>query len=94
VVLIDFKGKLPGRFARDLAARGGIGVRYGCHCAHLAIKRLAGVPPWAESVQGFMVRVIPGFSPPGLVRVSLGIGNTTAEVDLLIQILKEMAKMS
>lgn len=92
VVLLDFKGKLPGRFARELASRGGIGVRYGCHCAHLAIKRLAGVPPWAESLQGFMVKVIPGFSPPGIVRVSLGLGTTAGDVDRLIETLRGMER--
>jgi selenocysteine lyase/cysteine desulfurase len=92
VVLLDFKGKLPGRFARELASRGGIGVRYGCHCAHLAIKRLAGVPPWAEGLQGFMVRAIPGFSPPGIVRVSLGLGTTAGDVDRLIETLRGMER--
>ena len=59
------KGKTPGGVARALAERGGIGVRSGCHCAHLTIKRLLGVPPWAEQLQRLMLSLMPGFNLPG-----------------------------
>jgi selenocysteine lyase/cysteine desulfurase len=87
VIVFAMKGTMPGRVARALAERGGIGVRYGCHCAHLTIKRLLGVPPWAEQIQRLMLSLVPGLSLPGLVRVSFGIQNTEAEVDSLIEVL-------
>ena len=48
VIPFDLKGVISHKVARALAARGGIGVRSGCHCAHLTVKRMIGVPPWAE----------------------------------------------
>ena len=34
------KLRLENRIAKELALQGGIGVRYGCHCAHILVKRL------------------------------------------------------
>jgi selenocysteine lyase/cysteine desulfurase len=87
VIVFGMKGMMPGRVAKALAERGGIGVRTGCHCAHLTIKRLLGVPPWAEQIQRLMLSLSPGFNLPGLVRVSFGIQSTEAEVDSLIAVL-------
>jgi selenocysteine lyase/cysteine desulfurase len=84
VILFGVKGRLPGTVARTLAWRGGIGVRCGCHCAHLTIKHLARVPPWAERLQQAMVYGIPGFSPPGMVRISFGLQTTRADVDVFL----------
>jgi selenocysteine lyase/cysteine desulfurase len=92
VIVFAMKGMMPSRVAKALAERGGIGVRYGCHCAHLTIKRLLGVPPWAEQIQRVMLSVLPGFNLPGLVRVSFGIQNSEAEVDRLIEVLVAIAK--
>ena len=92
VIVFAMKCKMPGRVARSLAERGGIGVRYGCHCAHLTIKRLLGVPPWAEQIQRAMLTLLPGFNLPGLVRVSLGIQNTEADVDSLIEVLSAITR--
>ena len=52
VIAFDLKGILPSRVAKALAERGGIGVRYGCHCAHLLIKRLVGITPLLERLSG------------------------------------------
>jgi selenocysteine lyase/cysteine desulfurase len=92
VILFGVKGMLPSRVARALAERAGIGVRYGCHCAHLTIKRLLGVPPWAEQLQRLMLTLLPGVSLPGLVRVSFGIQNTAEEVDRWIEALNDLAR--
>jgi selenocysteine lyase/cysteine desulfurase len=94
VIVFDMKGMLPGRVAKALAERGGIGVRYRCHCAHLTIKRLLGVPPWAEQIQRLMLSLLPGFNLPGVVRVSFGIQNTEADVDLLIDVLGAITQKS
>jgi selenocysteine lyase/cysteine desulfurase len=84
VIAFNPKRKLPGGIASALAERSGVGVRYGCHCAHLLIKHLLNVPPWAEWLQRWMVIVLPRMQLPGVVRVSLGIGNTEEDVDTLI----------
>ena len=92
VIAFDVKGAISGRVAGELAARGGIGVRYGCHCAHLTVKRILHVPPWAEEIQRGMLTVLPKFSLPGVVRASLGIENTTEDVDALLRVLGDIAR--
>jgi selenocysteine lyase/cysteine desulfurase len=90
VIAFDLKGRMPSRVARALAEGGGIGVRSGCHCAHMLIKRLAGVPPWAERVQKLIVTLFPRFELPGVVRVSLGLENTDADVERLASTLRAL----
>ena len=92
VIAFDVKGAISGRVAGALAERGGIGVRYGCHCAHLLVKRILHVPPWAEELQGGMLTVLPKVSLPGVVRASLGIENTEADVDALLRVLGDIAR--
>jgi selenocysteine lyase/cysteine desulfurase len=92
VIAFGLKGMLPNRVARALAERGGIGVRYGCHCAHLLIKRLLKIPPLLERFQGVLLTLFPRITLPGVVRVSLGIENTEEDVDRLIQVLGGIAK--
>lgn len=91
VILFGMKGMLPHRVARSLAEQGGVGVRFGCHCAHLAIKRLLRVPPWAERLQWLMLSVARRMRLPGLVRISLGLQNTELDVDAFIDTLKYMS---
>ncbi len=92
VIPFNLKGHLAHTVARRLAARGGIGVRSGCHCAHLTVKRLAEVPPWAEQVQRLILTVFRRFELPGVVRVSLGIGNTEADIDALLGVMEGLAR--
>ena len=91
VIVFGIKGIMSGRVAKELAERGGIGVRYGCHCAHILIKHLLGVPHQLEKVQGIIVNLFPGIRLPGVVRVSLGIGNNEEDVDTLIEVLGKIA---
>jgi selenocysteine lyase/cysteine desulfurase len=91
VVAFEVKGMVPFRTGRELADRRGVGVRVGCHCAHLLVKRLLRVPRWAEQLQRGMVTVIPSLSLPGLVRVSLGIENDAADVDAFLETLTDIA---
>jgi selenocysteine lyase/cysteine desulfurase len=92
VIPFDVKGLIAHNVARKLAARGGIGVRSGCHCAHLTVKRMLAVPPWAERLQGVIVTVLRRFELPGVVRVSLGIENSERDVDALIHALRGIAR--
>jgi hypothetical protein len=78
--------------AQALAEQGGIGVRWGCHCAHLLIKRLIGVSPALELFQGLMLTLFARVSLPGLVRVSLGLENSAEDVETLIQVLDRIAR--
>jgi selenocysteine lyase/cysteine desulfurase len=91
VIAFDLGHQLPSRVAKELAARGGIGVRTGCHCAHLLVKRVLHVPPLLEQLQRVILTLLPRLSLPGVVRVSLGIENTAQEVDTLIDVLGKIA---
>jgi selenocysteine lyase/cysteine desulfurase len=92
VIPFVLKGVIAHTVARRLAARGGIGVRSGCHCAHLTVKRMAAIPPWAEQIQRLILIVLRRFELPGVVRVSLGIENSEAEVDTLLHVLGDIAR--
>lgn len=92
VIPFDVKGAISHKVARELAARGGIGVRSGCHCAHLTVKRMLKVPPWAERLQGVILTVHRRLQLPGVVRVSLGIENSEEDVDTLIRVLGGIAR--
>jgi len=87
VILFNLKGILPTTLAKELALQGGIGVRSGCHCAHLMIKRLLHVPPALERFQRILLTVFPMITLPGLLRISLGIENTREDIDKLLRTL-------
>jgi selenocysteine lyase/cysteine desulfurase len=91
VIVFSMKGLITHRVARELAERNAIGVRSGCHCAHILIKHLLGLGPAMQNFQGFVVRLFPSLPLAGLVRVSFGIQNTAGDVDSLIQTLLEIA---
>jgi selenocysteine lyase/cysteine desulfurase len=92
VIVFDLKNMMANKVAKKLAEQGGIGVRYGCHCAHILIKHLVGVPPWLERMQGLMAKLFPKLKFPGLVRVSFGIENNGEDVKTLIQVLDKIAR--
>jgi len=87
VIPFTLKGMLSTRVARELAEQGGIGIRCGCHCAHILVKHLVGVPPGLEWIQRVIAILIPRLSFPGLARVSIGIGNSESDIDILVQTL-------
>jgi selenocysteine lyase/cysteine desulfurase len=74
-----------------LALQSGVGVRTGCHCAHIIIKHLLGISSGLQRFQTLIVTLFPKLSLPGMVRVSLGLENTEAEVDTLLLDLGENA---
>ncbi len=84
VVIFDVNKKLPAAVAEALAVQGGIGVRSGCHCAHLLVKHILHIPAPLEQFQGALLRVLPKLSLPGVVRISLGIENSAEDVDALL----------
>ena len=92
VVVFTMKGKASSSVANELAERFGIGTRYGCHCAHILIKHLLGVGPKLQRFQRILARLFPNLRFPGVVRVSLGIGNSNRDVDILIRALGTIAE--
>jgi selenocysteine lyase/cysteine desulfurase len=94
VIAFFQKGKVSSGVAKELAVQGGIGVRYGCHCAHVLVKHILGVGPKLEKFQRIIVTLFPKLQLPGVVRVSLGIGNTDEDVDTFIQVLTKIVAKS
>ena len=76
---------------KKLANLNGIGVRVGCHCAHILVKYVLGVGPGLEKFQRIMQRMIPAISFPGVVRVSLGLENTKEDVEAMLSSLKQIS---
>jgi selenocysteine lyase/cysteine desulfurase len=80
--------------AEKLAGEGGIGVRNGCFCAHILVKRLLGIHPAREALANVGLRLAPQLTKsllPGLVRVSFGIENDERDVCRLVTSLKKIA---
>jgi len=76
---------------KKLALHSGIGVRVGCHCAHILVKHVLGVGPGLERFQRIMQTMIPSVSFPGVVRVSLGIENTKEDIQALLTGLNQIS---
>jgi selenocysteine lyase/cysteine desulfurase len=91
VISIGMKNMASGSVAKKLALHGGIGVRYGCLCAHIIIKHLLNFTPFLEQFQRLVVLMVPPLKLQGFARMSFGIENTEADVDALIRELKKIA---
>jgi selenocysteine lyase/cysteine desulfurase len=92
-VLVFTLGKMiSSNTAKELSLQSGIGVRYGCHCAHIIIKRLLKVPPALERFQWLIQTLFPKLRLPGVVRVSLSLANTNEDVDNLIRALRKIGE--
>ena len=91
VIPFAFTNKMSTQTGKELALWGGIGVRTGCHCAHIIVKHILHVGPGLEKFQKLIVTLFPKLSLPGVARVSLGIGNSESDVDHLIQVLEKIA---
>jgi selenocysteine lyase/cysteine desulfurase len=89
VIVFSKKGLFSNKLAKEIA-RHGIGLRYGCHCAHILIKHMLGVGPKLQSFQYMLLTLFPKIRLPGLARISFGLQNTKEEVDTLIRILKSI----
>lgn len=88
VITFEIGNKMPARIAARLVRHGGIGVRFGCHCAHLIIKQLAGFTPFTEKLQRFILNIVPMLNLQGITRASLGLQNTEGDVEVFIRELK------
>lgn len=93
VISFSIKGFWPDKISRELAYNG-IGVRYGCHCAHMLIKQLLNVPPFLQSLQRLIAMMNSKLAFPGVVRISFSIINTREDIDKATAVLKNLAKGS
>jgi selenocysteine lyase/cysteine desulfurase len=91
VVVFTLGRMISSNTAKELSLQSGIGVRYGCHCAHIIIKRLLKVPPALERFQWLIQTLFPKLRLPGVVRVSLSLANTEEDVDNLNRALRKIA---
>lgn len=90
VISFTLNDKLAGKIGKSLARRG-IGIRTGCHCAHLLVKYLIDIPPFLEKFQGFLLRLLPKLELPGIARISLGIENNREDIDIFLRELQSVA---
>jgi selenocysteine lyase/cysteine desulfurase len=91
VISFDLKNKFPNKIAGILSDRGGVGVRYGCHCAHVIVKHVLKVPRGLEQFQRVIQVLFPKMRFPGVMRISIGIGNTREDIDKVVSILKAIS---
>ncbi|MEZ5070756.1 MAG: aminotransferase class V-fold PLP-dependent enzyme [Bacteroidales bacterium] len=91
VFAFNIQNMVSFKVGKELAARNGIGIRVGCHCAHILVKHVLGVGPGLERFQRFIQTLVPGMTFPGMARVSLGLENTEEDVDALLAALRALA---
>lgn len=106
VLVFGISGIPHNLLAKLLAEQSGIGVRSGCFCAHILVQELLSVKflhlglilnPLRASFAKFVYKYWPTAKwldafKPGLVRVSFGLENTTADVDRLADALEHIAQ--
>jgi selenocysteine lyase/cysteine desulfurase len=94
VITFNMK-RIPHNLAsKELAEKGGVGVRNGCFCAHLLVKHLLDVNPLRAFAANIGMVTLPRLTKiflPGLIRVSLGIENDFRDVDHLIKVLNNIS---
>ena len=79
--------------AKELAEKGGIGVRTGCFCAHLIVKRLMNIHPLRGFAAELFLRLFPKFPIsvlPGVVRISIGLENDEQDINHFLHIIEEI----
>lgn len=91
VIGFDIKNMAAGGVAKKLSLQAGIGVRYGCHCAHVLIKYLLDFTPSLEKIQRFVVWLVPPLKLQGFTRISFGIESTEKDVELFLSELQKIA---
>lgn len=79
--------------AKELAERGGIGVRTGCFCAHLLVKQLMRINALRTSAADVIYKIFPNWRTdllPGLIRISPGLENNEDDIDHFLKTLQEI----
>jgi selenocysteine lyase/cysteine desulfurase len=90
VISFFIKDVWPDKIAKGLAQRG-IGIRYGCHCAHILVKHILNVSPRLQKFQFVIAWLFRSVRFPGVARISFGIGTTESDILQFTRTLKEIA---
>ncbi len=77
-----------GAVATTLSTEGGIGVRNGCFCAQPYVHKLLGIS--LDDIERYMKDK--NLPRPGMVRVSFGIYNDYEEIDIFLELLREICQ--
>jgi cysteine desulfurase/selenocysteine lyase len=91
VISFNVDGVQHSKVAAILSWEAGIGVRNGCFCAHPYVIHLLGLTNREWRKHQTDIRNGDKTSVPGLVRISFGCYNTTAEIDVFIDMLKRIS---
>ena len=81
IAIFNLGGMKPAEVAGALAGYRGIAVRHAAFCAHPYVRRLTGV----KEQDGLICTV-----PEGMVRISFGIYNDEADIDIFLTTIKEL----
>ncbi|GFN35021.1 aminotransferase class V-fold PLP-dependent enzyme [Tepidimicrobium xylanilyticum] len=86
IISFNVKGLYHGKVAAILSLEGGIGVRNGCFCAQPYIQKLLKVTE--KDIEKY--KRDPNLYRPGTVRISYGLYNDFQEVNVLIELLRQI----
>ncbi len=92
VIPMNIKGMSHFLVAAILGSEYGIGVRNGCFCAHPYLLHLMGLSQEESNRVREEILANDRHDMPGLVRISFGMYNTAAEVDVIVQALTAIAQ--
>jgi selenocysteine lyase/cysteine desulfurase len=92
VISFNVNGVPHGLVAAVLADEWAIGLRNGCFCAHPYVKALLGVGPTRARLLEDRVARGDRSAIPGAVRASIGIYNTTRDIELLAEAVAAVAE--
>lgn len=90
VIVFSHNKLYANKLAKQLALVGGIGIRFGCHCAHIMVKKLLNLNPPLERIQWTIQKLLPKMQLPGVARISIGLANNEGDIDAFIKTLKEI----
>ncbi len=92
VIPVNIKGTSHFLVAAILGTEYGIGVRNGCFCAHPYLLHLMRLTSEESNRVRHDILANNRHDMPGLVRISFGMYNTTAEVDVVARALRDIAQ--
>lgn len=92
VISFNLRGLYHAKVAAILNYEGGIGVRNGCFCAHPYLKHLMGIDEAAARKMEAAILKHDRSNIPGGVRISFGIYNDEAEIDIFMDVLHRIAR--
>lgn len=86
IISFNIKGLYHGKVAAILSLEGGIGVRNGCFCAQPYVQKLLKVSE--EEMEEYKKN--PNLYRPGTVRLSYGLYNDFKEINVLVELLRQI----